>query len=50
MCDYSLEMYKSRPAVKDEFYETRRFASGSIGLVAPQARDTAVCMACAIRG
>ncbi len=49
MCDYSLEMYKSRPAVKGEFYETRRFASRSIGFVAPQARDIAVCMACDAR-
>jgi hypothetical protein len=49
MCDYSLETYKSRPAVKGEFYETRRFASGSIGFVVPQARDTGVCMACNTR-
>jgi len=49
MCDYSLEMYKSRPGVKGEFYETRRFASGSIGFVAPQAHETVVCMACDTR-
>ncbi len=49
MCDYSLEMYKSRPAVKGERYVTRRFASGSIGFVAPEAHDTAVCMACDTR-
>jgi hypothetical protein len=46
MCDYSLEMYRSRPAVKGERYETRRFASGSIGFASPGDPETAVCMAC----
>lgn len=46
MCDYSLEMYRSRPAVADERYETRRFASGSIGFTAPGDPETAICMAC----
>jgi hypothetical protein len=49
MCDYSLEMYRSRPAVKGERYETRRFTSGSIGFVSPGAPDVAVCMACDTR-
>jgi hypothetical protein len=49
MCDYSLEMYRSRPAVAGEPYETRRFTSGSIGFIAPGAPDVAVCMACDTR-
>ena len=31
MCDYSLEMYGSRPAREGEIYVTTRFPSGSIG-------------------
>ncbi len=46
MCDYSLEMYQSRPARAGERYETHRFHSGSIGFVSPGALDVAVCMAC----
>lgn len=46
MCDYSLEMYQSRPARAGERYETQRFPSGSIGFVSPGAPDVAVCMAC----
>lgn len=49
MCDYSLEMYRSRPAIAGERYETRRFTSGSIGFVAPGIPDVAVCMACDTR-
>lgn len=49
MCDYSLEMYRSRPAVARERYETRRFASGTVGFVAPGDVTTAVCMACDTR-
>ena len=49
MCDYSLEMYRSRPAVAGERYETYRFPSGSIGFVAPGDTTTAVCMACDTR-
>lgn len=49
MCDYSLEMYRSRPAVARERYETRRFASGSIGFTAPADPETAICMACDTR-
>lgn len=49
MCDYSLEMYQSRPAVKGERYETVRFPSGSIGFAAPGDANTAVCMACDTR-
>ena len=49
MCDYSLEMYRSRPAVAGERYETRRFPRGSVGFAAPGDADTAVCMACDTR-
>jgi hypothetical protein len=44
MCDYSLEMYASRPARASEVYVTSRFPSGSIGLAAPGDCTTAVCM------
>jgi len=44
MCDYSLEMYVSRPARESEKYVTTRFPSGSIGLTAPGDCTTAVCI------
>lgn len=44
MCDYSLEMYRSRPARAGEKLTTHRFASGSIGLTDPGNPDCAVCM------
>jgi hypothetical protein len=44
MCDYSLEMYASRPAREFEKYVTTRFPSGSIGLAAPDDCRTAVCI------
>jgi hypothetical protein len=44
MCDYSLEMYGSRPAWESERYETVRFPSGSVGLAAPGDCGTAVCV------
>lgn len=46
MCDYSLEMYRRRPAQKGERYQTHIFPSGSIGLIAPGDPATAVCVAC----
>jgi hypothetical protein len=46
MCDYSLEMYGSRPAREGETYVTTRFPSGSIGFAAPGAPNIAVCMQC----
>lgn len=46
MCDYSLEMYGSRPAREGERYVTTRFPSGTIGLAAPDKPGTAVCLAC----
>lgn len=49
MCDYSLEMYRSRPAVAGEDYETRRFHSGSVGFIAAGDAETAICMACDMR-
>lgn len=49
MCDYSLEGYRSRPARADERYETRRFPSHTVGIVAPADSETAVCMACDTR-
>ena len=44
MCDYSLEMYASRPARESERYVTTRFASGSVGLAAPGDATCAVCV------
>ncbi len=44
MCDYSLEMYASRPARQSERYMTTRFPSGSIGLVSPGDRSCAICV------
>ncbi len=46
MCDYSLEMYGSRPAREGEFYAATRFPSGSIGFAAAGDPKTAVCMQC----
>jgi len=46
MCDYSLEVYGSRPAREGERYVTTRFPSGTIGLATPQQPGTAVCLAC----
>lgn len=46
MCDYSLEMYRSRPALAGEQYDTMRFPSGSLGFVAAGDPHTAICMAC----
>lgn len=44
MCDYSLEMYRSRPARIGEQYVTSHFPSRSIGLTAPGDCHTAVCL------
>jgi hypothetical protein len=49
MCDYSLEMYRSRPAQAGEQYQSHRFPSGTVGLVAPGDHETAVCFACDTR-
>ena len=44
MCDYSLELYRSRPAVAEEQYTLRRFASGTMGFTAAKDCETAVCI------
>jgi hypothetical protein len=44
MCDYSLELYATRPAQESEIYVTTRFPSGSIGFAAPGDCTTAVCV------
>ncbi len=49
MCDYSLELYRSRPAQQGEKYRTHRFPSGSVGFIAPGDTSTAVCMASDMR-
>jgi hypothetical protein len=46
MCDYSLEVYGSRPAREGERYVTSRFPSGTIGLASPEHLSTAVCLNC----
>jgi hypothetical protein len=46
MCDYSLEMYGSRPAREGEIYVTTRFPTGSIGFAAPGDPKVPVCMQC----
>jgi hypothetical protein len=44
MCDFSLEMYRTRLAREGETYKTARFPSGTIGL-APMGGDaTPVCV------
>ena len=49
MCDYSLEMYRSRPAQAGEQYQSHRFPSGTVGFVSPGDPSTAVCVACDTR-
>ncbi|TAJ33506.1 MAG: hypothetical protein EPO67_07585 [Reyranella sp.] len=44
MCDYSLELYRSRPAVEGEQYTLRRFPSGTMGFTAARDCETAVCL------
>ena len=39
MCDYSLEMYHSRPARAGERYVLHRFRSGSLGVRAANNRE-----------
>ena len=46
MCDYSLEVYGSRPARVGERYVTTRFPSGTMGLAAPGNSATPVCLNC----
>ena len=49
MCDYSLEMYGSRPAREGELYVSARFPSGSIGFAAPGDPRLPVCVQCDTR-
>jgi len=44
MCDYSLTMYRNRPAQAGERYVTHRFNSGTVGLISPGDCETAICM------
>ncbi|HTU53756.1 MAG TPA: hypothetical protein VMF62_07275 [Acetobacteraceae bacterium] len=49
MCDYSLEMYGTRPAREGERYVTTRFRSGTVGLALLQDKETPVCVQCDTR-
>ncbi len=49
MCDYSLEMYGTRPARESERYVTTRFRSGTVGLALPGDKETPVCVQCDTR-
>ena len=44
MCDYSLELYRSRPAVNEEHYTLHRLGSGTLGFIAESDCTTAICM------
>lgn len=44
MCNYSLESLKSREAIEGERLVTRRFYTGSLGFVAADQPDVAVCL------
>jgi len=46
MCDYSLEMYGTRPAQEGERYVTTRFRSGTVGLATPGDKETPICVQC----
>jgi hypothetical protein len=46
MCDFSLEMYRTRPAREGEKYISTRFASGTIGLTAIGDNSMVVCVQC----
>lgn len=49
MCDYSLQLYQSRPAVSGEQYTLHRFRSGTLGFIAGTDCSTAVCMPVGVR-
>lgn len=44
MCDYSLELYRSRPATAGETVTLHRFPSGTMGFTAPHDCETATCI------
>src|SRR5688572_25620392 len=49
MCDYSLELYRSRQAVNDEHYTLHRFGTGTLGFIADGDCTTAICMPTGVR-
>ena len=49
MCDYSLELYRTRPAREGERYMTTRFRSGTMGLASPSDDSLPVCVPCDTR-
>lgn len=49
MCDYSLEMFGTRPAREAERYVTTRFRTGTIGLALMGDDGTPVCVQCDTR-
>jgi hypothetical protein len=49
MCDYSLELYRSRQAVNEEHYTLHRFGSGTLGFIAESDCTTAICMPAGVR-
>lgn len=49
MCDYSLEMFGSRPAREGERYVTTRFSTGTVGLTVVGDDKTTVCVQCDTR-
>lgn len=44
MCDFSLQAFKSRPAVVGEKLETRNFGTGTTGFCSPLDPDCAICL------
>lgn len=49
MCDYSLEMYRTKPARAGERYVTTRFATGTMGLASAGDPTTPICVQCDTR-
>lgn len=44
MCDFSLQAFRSRPAVVGDKLVTRNFGTGTIGFCSPQDPECAVCL------
>lgn len=49
MCDYSLEMYRTKPARAGERYVTTRFASGTMGIASAGDPAMPICVQCDTR-
>lgn len=49
MCDYSLEMFGTRPAREAERYVTTRFRTGTVGLALMGDDRTPICVQCDTR-